>query len=133
MARDGYLYGDERPLAYWVQLTKITDDSFGRQQQQVRPMLMHLDLRGGEFSRTSSNRLADVFDWMTRAFRVRLDDLVDYALMIVPMRSDLQEQLSGADSITYQVLEDWPSMRERSFLWLPVAYDDTEKRYAWQK
>lgn len=125
-----YLYGDERPLPYWVQLVRIDDSPTGP-LRNARPMLLHLDLRGGEFSRTSSNRLADTFDWLTRAYRLHVDAMVDYALMITPLPHREDEEITGQH--TPYIPDDWPTLRERSFLWLPVAFDEHEKRYAWQR
>lgn len=125
MARND-LYGDQRLLPFLVRLTKPYDDD--PKLRAARPILMYLDLRGGEFTRPTQNQLAEAFDWMTKAFRLGINDLSDYALMITPIRADQDEHVVG--SLPAYIPDDWPTVLERSFLWLPVA--ETDKRYAWQ-
>jgi hypothetical protein len=100
-------------------------------QSTVSPALMHLDLRGGQFSRLTSYRLAKTFEWLTRAFQIRPRDLDEYALMITPVPPRQDQEITG-DRIPY-IPDDWPDLRNRSFLWIPVAYDPKEETYAWQR
>ena len=136
MTRENFLYGEERPLPYLVQLVRLHSVT-AAVRDDLPPTLMHLDLRGGEFSRASSNRLAAVFDWLTKALNIRKSDLTDYALTITPLPPRLDEEITGGR--TPYIPDDWPATRdqrvhllERSFLWIPVAYDK-EERYAWQR
>lgn len=130
MARENYLYGEERPLPFWVQLTKITDNPTGPLLNML-PTLMLIDFRGGEFTRPTSARLAEVFEWLIRSLNVRRDQVTDYALMITPLPREEDEKITGGT--TPYIRDDWPTLRERSFLWLPISYDEREKRYAWQR
>lgn len=130
MGRENTLYGDERPLPYLVRLVRINPES-RITLPTVRPMLMHLDFRGGEFSRPTSSRLAHLFDWLAKACRLGRD-LTEYALEILPMRFDQAEQVTGVPNTPY-IPDDWPSAKEPSFLWIPVPYDENERKYAWQK
>lgn len=134
MARENYLYDEERPLPYLVQLARVDGAPIATPnaaQRTLSPALIHLDLRGGQFSRPSSYRLAKTFDWLIRAYRVRRHDIDDYALMITPLPPRQDEEITG--SRTPYIPDDWPDLRKRSFLWVPVAYDDHEERYAWQR
>lgn len=131
MARENYLYSEERPLPYLVQLSRIDGAPFGLAHHQIRPALMHLDLRGGQFSRLSSYRLARTFDWLIKAFSIRTHDLGDYALMITALPPRTDDDVTAGR--TPYIPEDWPDLRERSFLWIPTAYDPSEEKYAWQR
>lgn len=130
MARENPLYGEARPLPYLVRLATIKDDARDPYAGS-RPILMHLDLRGGEFSRATSARLAKTFDWITRAYRLGRD-LSDYCLAIAPMRFDQAEEVTGSRETPY-IPDDWPTPAGTSFLWVPVPYDETEVNFAWQK
>jgi hypothetical protein len=134
MRRENYLYDDERPLPYFVQLSRVDAAPIATPnvtQSTVSPALMHLDLRGGQFSRLTSYRLAKTFEWLTRAFQIRPRDLDEYALMIAPVPPRQDQEITG-DRIPY-IPDDWPDLRNRSFLWIPVAYDPKEETYAWQR
>jgi hypothetical protein len=76
-------------------------------------------------------RLAKTFEWLTRAFQIRPRDLDEYALMIAPVPPRQDQEITG-DRIPY-IPDDWPDLRNRSFLWIPVAYDPKEETYAWQR
>lgn len=135
MARETKLYGDERPLPYWVRLARIDQKpvrTYGTEDDSMQTLL-HLDLRGGEFTRPSADRLAKVFDWLTRAFKIRHDDVVDHCLVITPV--DPEQDFRTVDAtITGQRPESWPARRAEAFRWVPIAYyDDQEVRYAWQR
>jgi hypothetical protein len=130
MTRENYLYDEARPLPYLVALAKIDGSPLGR-HRDIQPALMHLDLRGGEFSRETSYRLARTFDWLIRAFGVRKADIEDHAVMITPLPPREDEVITGER--TPYIPEDWPDLRRRSFLWLPVAYEQNDERYAWQR
>lgn len=134
MVRENYLYDEERPLPYFVQLARVDGAPIktpNATQSTISPALMHLDLRGGQFSRPTTYRLAKTFDWLTRAFLIRPRDLDEYALLITPVPPRQDEQIVG-DRIPY-IPDDWPDLRNRSFLWVPVAYDEREENYAWQR
>lgn len=135
MRRDQLLYDDERPLPYFVQLARVDGRPLALpavSQNAVPPALMHLDLRGGQFSRPTSYRLARTFDWLIRAFSVRQREIDEHALMITPMTPQQDEQVTGTR--TPYIPDDWPSdLRQRSFFWIPVAYDQPEEQYAWQR
>lgn len=131
MSREINLYGEERPLPYWVRLARINETQTYGTVQDPMQTLLHLDLRGGEFTRASSTRLAKVFDWLTRAFRVRQDDMVDHCLIITPIDPDLDFQV--VDAATGRRPENWPARRGEAFRWVPIAYDEDEERYAWQR
>lgn len=131
MVRENYLYDEERPLPYLVQLARIDGAPLDSRRRQTRPALMHLDLRGGEFSRPTTYRLAQTFDWLTRAFSIRKNQMDEFALMITPLPPRDDEQITGGR--TPYVPEDWPDLQKHSFLWVPTAYDTTEEKYAWQR
>lgn len=132
MTRENYLYGnEERPLPYLVQLARIDGGLLDPRHRQAQPMLMHLDLRGGEFSRATTYRLAKTFDWLIKSFSIRDRNIDEYALMITPIPPRNDEEIIG-DRIPY-IPEDLPELQKRSFLWVPVAYDPDEERYAWQR
>jgi hypothetical protein len=94
MASSRSLYDDERTLPYWVRLAKVAEEN-DAVVSKARPMLMFLDFRGGEFTRASADRLADTFEWITKAHRLRVDDLSNYCLTITPIRRDQAEQAIG--------------------------------------
>jgi hypothetical protein len=100
-------------------------------QTDARPALIHLDLRGGQFSRPTTYRLARTFEWLTRAYRIRRQDIDDHALTITPVPPRQEQEIVG-ERIPY-IPDDWPDLRNHSFLWVPVAYDRDEESYAWQK
>jgi hypothetical protein len=131
MARENYLYDEERPLPYLVQLARVDGAPIDPRRRQSNPALMHLDLRGGEFSRPTTYRLAKTFDWLTRAFSIRKNQLDEYALMITALPPRDDEEITGGR--TPYVPEDWPDLQRRSFLWIPTAYDPKEEEYAWQR
>ncbi len=133
MAREINLYGEERPLPYWVRLARIDESrTYGGSADDPMQTLLHLDLRGGEFTRASAERLAKVFDWLTRAFRIRHDDVVDHCLIVTPVDPDQDFRVVDA-TITGRRPESWPARRGESFRWVPIAYDEEETRYAWQR
>lgn len=123
------LYGDERLLPYLARIVKTFEERPDPRLQTAQPVLMYLDLRGGEFTRPTQDRLAEAFDWLTKALRLGVHDLSEYALMITPLTREQDEQVTGGH--TPYIPDDWPTLRERSFLWLPVG--ETTKRYAWQR
>jgi hypothetical protein len=131
MVRENYLYDEERPLPYLVQLTRLDGAPLDQRRRQTAPALMHLDLRGGEFSRPTTYRLAKTFDWLTRAFSIHHRQIDEHALMITPLPPRDDEEITGGR--TPYIPEDWPDLQRRSFLWVPTAYDPNEERYAWQK
>jgi hypothetical protein len=135
MARENYrLYDDERPLPYFVQLVRIDGAPIAApsaRQSTLQPALMHLDLRGGQFSRPTTYRLAKTLDWLIRGYRIRSFDIDDHALMITPVPPRQEQEIVG-ERIPY-IPDDWPDLRNHSFLWVPVAYNDSEEQYAWQK
>jgi len=135
MARESYrLYDDERPLPYFVQLVRIDGTPVTAPRATASttpPTLMHLDLRGGQFSRPSTYRLAKAFDWLTRAYRIRHNEIDEHALMITPVPPRQEQEIIG-ERIPY-IPDDWPDLRNHSFLWVPVAYDKDEEQYAWQR
>ncbi len=131
MSREINLYGEERPLPYWVRLACVDEAQVYGAARDTMQTLLHLDLRGGEFTRASSARLARVFDWLTKAYRVRLDNVADHCLIITPMDPDLDFQL--VDAATGRRPENWPMRRGEAFRWVPIPYDDEEQRYAWQR
>jgi hypothetical protein len=137
MTRENLLYGEERRLPYLVQLVRL-DSVHVPIRPDMPPTLVQLDLRGGEFSRPTTYQLEKFFDWITKALNIRKSDLTDYALMITPMPQDRDEEITGGR--TPYIPDDWPAtpdrrlyLRERSFLWVPVAYSEQEERYAWQR
>lgn len=123
------LYGDERLLPYLTRLVKTYEERPDPRLQTVPPVLTYLDLRGGEFTARTRDELAEAFDWLTKSLRLGVHDLSDYALMITPMAREQDEQVTGGQ--TPYIPDDWPTLRERSFLWLPVG--ETTKRYTWQR
>jgi hypothetical protein len=131
MRRENYLYDEERPLPYLVQLARIDGAPIDPARRQARPALMHLDLRGGEFSRPTSYRLARTFEWLIKAFSIRRQQLDEFALMITALPPRDDEEITGGR--TPYIPEDWPDLRKRSFLWIPIAYDSTEEKYTWQR
>jgi hypothetical protein len=131
MASSRSLYDDERTLPYWVRLAKVAEEN-DAVVSKARPMLMFLDFRGGEFTRASADRLADTFEWITKAHRLRVDDLSNYCLTITPIRRDQAEQAIGTEYIPY-IPDDWPTVKDYSFDWVPVAHGFQNRRYAWQK
>jgi len=134
MRRENHLYDEDRPLPYLVQLARIDGAPLTAPNvtpSTITPALMHLDLRGGEFSRPTSARLARTFDWLIRAYRIRRTDIDDHALLVTPLPAQQDEQITGGR--TPYIPDDWPDLRKRSFLWVPVAYDDHEEKYAWQR
>jgi hypothetical protein len=135
MARENYLYDEERPLPYLVQLVRIDGAPLRSPvvttTNDMAPALMHLDLRGGEFSRPTSNRMAKTFDWLTRAYHIRRTEIDEHALRVTPMPPRQDEEITGGR--TPYIPDDWPDLRKRSFLWVPVAFDDRDERYAWQR
>jgi hypothetical protein len=134
MRRENNLYDDERPLPYYVELARIDGAPIATPtitQSAIRPALIYLDLRGGEFSRPTTYRLAKTFDWLVKAFQVRTRDINEYALLITPIPPRRDAEITG-DRIPY-IHDDWPDLQKRSFLWVPVAFNDREESYAWQR
>lgn len=134
MVRDNYLFGEERPLPYLVQLVRIDGaplNSRAVAPSSVLPALMHLDLRGGEFTRPTIYRLSKTFDWLTRAYDIDYRKVDEYALAITPLPPRTDEEITNGR--TPYVPEDWPDQQKRSFLWVPVAFDEPEEKYAWQR
>lgn len=131
MRRDDLLYDDDRPLPYFVQLARVDGAPLKGSRPDLPPALMHLDLRGGKFTRRSSYRLAKTFDWLIQAFSVRRQEVDEHALLITPMPPRVDEEITGT-RIPY-IPDDWPDLRKRSFLWVPVAYDEKDEEYAWQR
>jgi len=133
MARERYKYGDELPLPYWVRLSKVDSSTSGRGADDVMLTLLHLDLRGGEFTRASHYRLERVFDWLTRAFPISQHEVNQYCLVLTPLEPG--RDFAVVDGVDGQVRspEDWPVRRGESFRWLPIAIDEDEERYAWQR
>lgn len=125
------LYGEERPLPYWVRLARIDgEQTYGTREDPLQTML-HLDLRGGEFTRTSNYRLVRVFDWLTSAFNVRNDQMVYHCLIITPLDPD--QDFRVVDGATGRRPENWPARRGESFRWLPIPDNEQEENYAWQR
>jgi hypothetical protein len=130
MAREN----QERPLPYLLRLARIDGAGAGAPRAGQNPLqtLQHLDLRGGEFSRASSARLARVFDWLVRANRIRHDDIIDYCLELT--RLDPELDFPDPESTDDRRPEGWSERWEgHSFHWIPVPYDEDETRYAWQR
>jgi hypothetical protein len=126
-------YNEDRPLPYWVRLSKIEGDLYGKPQDSMQT-LIYLDLRGLEFTRASSARLARVFDWLVRGFKIRQDDVVDHCLIITPLDPDQDFQV--LDTGAGRRPENWPVRRGEAFRWVPIAFDhedQSEVQYAWQK
>jgi hypothetical protein len=132
MTRENLLYGDERLLPYLVRLARFDGSSTGRSHDDLQaPSLVYLDLRGGEFSRSSSARLARIFDWLIRGHRVRHDDVVDYCLEIVALDPD--QDFYNVESGSVRRPESWRERREDAFRWIPIPHDENEVTYAWQR
>lgn len=131
MALENALYGEEHSLPYLVQLARIDGSLLDPRYRQAQPTLMHLDLRGGAYSRPTTYRLAKTFDWLTRALSIRRQNLDEYALQITPIPPRDDEEVIGA-RVPY-IPEDLPELQKRSFLWVPVAFDTDEENYAWQR
>jgi hypothetical protein len=131
---NSYLYGEERPLPYLVQLARIDGAPLGvpaATPSTMRPLLMHLDLRGGEFTRPTSYRLARTFDWLIKAYSIHRTKIDEHSLLITPMPAQDDEEITGGR--TPYIPDDWPDLQKRSFQWLPVAYDQKDEKFAWQK
>lgn len=134
MNRVTRLYDEERPLPYLTQLVRIDGaplKSPAVTSSAMIPALIHLDLRGGEFTRATTYRLAKTFDWLIRAYQIKRTEIDDHALMVTPLPPRDEQEIIG-DRVPY-VPEDWPDLRRRSFLWVPVAFDKPEEQYAWQR
>lgn len=134
MVRGNYLYEDARPLPYLVQLVRIDGaplKSAVATRSTTLPTLMHLDLRGGEFTRPTHYRLAKTFDWLIKAYSIRRMEIDEHALAITPLPPRTDEEIT--EGRTPYIPDDWPDLQKRSFLWVPVAYDRPEEEYAWQK
>src|SRR4051794_6980974 len=101
MARNRFdRYDDERLLPYWVRLGRIDGATYGGAQDPMQTLL-HLDLRGGQFTRDASYRLEKVFQWLTSGFQVNKYQMDEHCLIITPL--DPQRDFEVVDGLEGQV------------------------------